>query len=97
VSGQEDRRAASAPGFEDAADFGQPLPLERIGQVVEDEATDHHIEGLIAEGQLLHRLDPEINRHVAASGLLASAQPFQEWHPCRQLARLTRRGARPPA
>ena len=69
---QIDEQQAS-PGFEDAADFRQRLPLERGGQVVEDEATDDDIESLIGEGQLLHRLDPQINGQAAAPGLLASA------------------------
>jgi len=42
--------------------------------MMEDETTDHGIEGLICEGQLLHWLDPKINRHVTALSFVTSAR-----------------------
>ena len=55
------------PWFEHAGDFRESLTLEVIRQMMRHQGTEHHIERLIGEGEMLDHPDPEIDGQVAPS------------------------------
>src|SRR5215208_308590 len=59
------------PWFEHAGDFQESLTLEVIRQMMRHQSTEHHIERLIGEVEVLDHPDPEIDGQVAPSSFRA--------------------------
>src|SRR5256884_9331510 len=61
----------ASPGFEHPGDFRESLAFEGSRHMVHHQGREHHIGGLIGEGELLDHPDLELDGQVAPSRFFA--------------------------